>query len=116
GWGRIINISVSLETMRRKGFSPYGPSKAALESMSAIWAQELVGTGVTLNLLLPGGATNTGMIPESFPEERRRQLIDPQVMGPPAVYLASNESSSVNGERIVAIEWGKERATEGSRS
>jgi NAD(P)-dependent dehydrogenase (short-subunit alcohol dehydrogenase family) len=28
-WGRIINISVSRETMRRRGFSPYGPSKAA---------------------------------------------------------------------------------------
>ena len=60
GGGRIINISVSLETMKRKGFSPYGPSKAAMESMSTIWAQELQGTGVTLNLLLPGGATNTG--------------------------------------------------------
>ncbi len=40
--GRIINISINLETMKRKGFSPYGPSKAALESMSIIWAQELV--------------------------------------------------------------------------
>jgi len=42
--------------MKRKGFSPYGPSKAALESMSYIWAQELEGTGITLNMLLPGGA------------------------------------------------------------
>ena len=59
GSGRIINISISQETMRRKGFTPYGPSKAALESMSTIWAQELAGTGITLNVLLPGGATNT---------------------------------------------------------
>jgi NAD(P)-dependent dehydrogenase (short-subunit alcohol dehydrogenase family) len=107
GSGRIINISISQETMRRKGFSPYGPSKAALESMSAIWAQELAGTGTTLNLLLPGGATNTGMIPDSFPESRRRDLIDPRVMGPPAVYLASDEAREVNGRRIIAIEWGK---------
>ena len=63
GWGRIINISINRETMERKGFTPYGPSKAALESMSTIWAQELAGTGITLNMLLPGGATNTGMIP-----------------------------------------------------
>ncbi len=106
GWGRIINITINQETMRRKGFSPYGPSKAALEAMSAIWAQELAGSGVTLNLLLPGGATNTGMIPDSLPESRRRELIDPAVMGPPAVYLASDEASGVNGERIVAVEWG----------
>jgi NAD(P)-dependent dehydrogenase (short-subunit alcohol dehydrogenase family) len=81
GSGRIINISVSQDTMRRKGFTPYGPSKAALESMSTIWAQELAGTGVTMNVLLPGGATNTGMIPDSFPDSRRKDLIDPQVMG-----------------------------------
>ena len=66
-YGRIINISINHETMKRKGFTPYGPSKAALESMSAIWAQELEGTGVTLNMLLPGGATLTGMIPSHFP-------------------------------------------------
>jgi 3-oxoacyl-[acyl-carrier protein] reductase len=41
GWGRIINVSMNRETMRRRGFSPYGPSKAALESETLIWAQEL---------------------------------------------------------------------------
>ncbi len=105
GMGRIINISISQETMRRKGFTPYGPSKAALESMSVIWAQELAGSGITLNILLPGGATNTGMIPDSFPESRRKDLIDPQVMGPPAVYLASDDAREMNGQRIIATEW-----------
>jgi 3-oxoacyl-[acyl-carrier protein] reductase len=88
--GRIINVSINRETMRRKGFTPYGPSKAALESMNEIWAQDLEGTGITMNLLLPGGATDTG------------------VMGPPAVYLASDEAGGVNGQRIVATEWRKE--------
>jgi 3-oxoacyl-[acyl-carrier protein] reductase len=106
--GRIINVSINRETMRRKGFTPYGPSKAALESMSEIWAQELEGTGITMNLLLPGGATDTGMIPDSFPAAKRKELIVPAVMGPPAVYLASDEASGVNGQRIVAIEWRKE--------
>ena len=62
-WGRIVNISINHETMRRAGFSPYGPSKAALESETIIWAQDLAGTGVTVNALLPGGATDTGMVP-----------------------------------------------------
>ncbi len=110
GSGRIINISISAETMRRKGFTPYGPSKAALESMSTIWAQELEGTGITLNVLLPGGATNTGMIPGSFPESRFKELIDPRVMGAPAVYLASDEAREVNGQRIIAVEWQKTRS------
>jgi 3-oxoacyl-[acyl-carrier protein] reductase len=107
-YGRIINISINHETMKRKGFTPYGPSKAALESMSIIWAQELEGTGITLNVLLPGGATNTGMIPGGFPESQRNKLIDPAVMGPPAVYLASDEASGINGQRIIAIQWKKE--------
>ena len=108
GSGRIINISMNHETMRRKGFSPYGPSKAALESMSTIWAQELEGSGITLNVLLPGGATLTGMIPASLSQEQRSRLLDPSVMGPPAVFLASDEARDRNGQRVVAIEWNEE--------
>lgn len=110
--GRIINISMNFETMKRKGFTPYGPSKAALESMSVIWAKELEGTGITLNVLLPGGATDTGMIPDSFPESMRSGLIDPRVMGPPAVYLASDEARNINGERIVATAWPGNKSAE----
>jgi 3-oxoacyl-[acyl-carrier protein] reductase len=105
GYGRVINISMNYETMKRKGFSPYGPSKAALESMSVIWAQELEGSGVNLNVLLPGGATLTGMIPASFPPQQRSALLDPSVMGLPAVFLASDEAKDLNGQRVVAIEW-----------
>ena len=108
--GRVINISINRETMRRKGFTPYGPSKAALESMNEIWAHDLEGTGITMNLLLPGGATDTGMIPDSYPAAKREELIDPAVMGPPAVWLASDAAEGVNGKRIVAIEWNQERA------
>ena len=69
GWGRIVNISMNHETMRRRGFSPYGPSKAALESETIIWAQDLAGTGITVNALLPGGATATGMISSELPAQ-----------------------------------------------
>lgn len=42
GNGRIINISMNHETMKRKGFVPYGPSRAATESLlSAIMAEDL---------------------------------------------------------------------------
>ena len=106
--GKIINVSINLATMTRKGFSPYGPSKAAFEAMSTIWAQELEGTGITLNILLPGGATETGMIPLEFPEERRKQLLKPDVIAPVAVYLASEESEKINGQRFIAVDWNKE--------
>src|SRR5437016_8326769 len=84
GWGRIINISMNHETMRRTGFSPYGPSKAALESETIIWAQDLARTGVTVNSLLPGGATDTGMVPESIAAGERRRLFGSRDHGAPA--------------------------------
>jgi len=105
GWGRIINVSVSNGTMRRRGFSPYGPSKAALESETVIWAQDLAGTGVTVNALLPGGPTLTGMVPDSLPAERRAQLLRPEIMVPPLLWLASEKSNGVTGMRFNAAKW-----------
>jgi NAD(P)-dependent dehydrogenase (short-subunit alcohol dehydrogenase family) len=78
--------------MRRRGFSPYGPSKAALESETIIWAQDLAGSGVTVNALLPGGATLTGMVPERFPAKRRAELLKPEIIVPPLLYSCSEEA------------------------
>ncbi len=105
GWGRIINISMNHETMRRRGFSPYGPSKAALESETIIWSQDLAGTGVTVNALLPGGATLTGMIPDGVSQEERARLLDPAIMVAPLLWLASDRSDGVTGRRVVAARW-----------
>lgn len=104
-WGRIVNISVSDDTMRRRGFSPYGPSKAALESATIIWAQDLANTGVTVNALLPGGPTLTGMVPANFPAHRRATLLNPDIMVPPLLWLASTQSDGVTGQRFIAAEW-----------
>jgi len=105
GWGRIVNISMSYATMRRRGFSPYGPSKAALESETQIWAQDLEGTGVTVNAVLPGGATLTGMIPDPFPEAERRRLLNPDIVVPVVVWLAGDFSAGVTGMRFDASQW-----------
>ncbi|HVN76078.1 MAG TPA: SDR family oxidoreductase [Thermoanaerobaculaceae bacterium] len=105
GWGRIINVSMNHATMRRRGFSPYGPSKAALESETIIWAQELDGTGVTVNALLPGGATRTGMVPDHVPEEIRHSLLEPEVIVPPLLWLVSRDADGVTGKRVVASRW-----------
>ncbi|WP_409300996.1 SDR family NAD(P)-dependent oxidoreductase [Peribacillus sp. SCS-155] len=109
GKGKIINISMNYETMKRKGFVPYGPSRAATESLSYIMAEDLKDYGITVNMLLPGGATVTGMIPDEVREqlEGKFELLDPNVMADPIVYLASGESDGITGERIVAIEFEK---------
>ena len=105
GWGRIVNVSVSQGTMRRRGFSPYGPSKAALESETIIWAQDLEGTGVTVNALLPGGATLTGMVPETLSETAKSALLDPSIIVPPLLWLVSRQADGMTGRRLVATQW-----------
>jgi len=105
GWGRIINTSASYLTMQRRGFSPYGPSKAALESETQIWAQELAGTGVTVNAILPGGGTLTGMIPDSYPDDARKDLLHPDIIIPPLLYLASAASGGITGKRFDSRHW-----------
>ena len=103
--GSIINIGVSYDTMRRRGSSPYGPSKAALESASAIWAQELIEAHIRVNVLLPGGPTNTGMVPASTPADVQARLLQPEIMQAPAVFLASDASQELTGRRLMATEW-----------
>jgi NAD(P)-dependent dehydrogenase (short-subunit alcohol dehydrogenase family) len=106
--GSIINIGVSYETMKRRGFSPYGPSKAALEATSAIWAQELSETRIRVNMLLPGGATNTGMVPASTPADVQARLLQPEIIQASAVFLASDVSRELTGRRLIATEWSAE--------
>jgi gluconate 5-dehydrogenase len=105
GGGRVVNISMNRQTMARRGFVPYGPSGAAVEALSRVMAADLTGTPVTVNLLLPGGATNTGMVPEGTPDEVRERLLDPAIMGPPIVWLASDAAAGVHDERIAATEF-----------
>jgi NAD(P)-dependent dehydrogenase (short-subunit alcohol dehydrogenase family) len=105
GHGKIINISVSETTTRRRGFTPYGPSRAATDSLSRIMAADLAGTGIDVNLLLPGGATRTGMVPDSIPPDTQVTWLDPAIMGPPIVWLASPASDGLTDQRIVATEF-----------
>ena len=104
GWGRIIGVTTSVDTMYREGMCPYGPSKAAHEALVALMARELEGTGVTANVLIPGGTTVTNLVPRDFPPGWTAPM-EPEVMQAPAVWLASDESAATNGMRFIAYHW-----------
>jgi 3-oxoacyl-[acyl-carrier protein] reductase len=104
GFGKIINISANERTMVRKNLSPYGPSKAFLEACSRIWAQDLSGTGVTVNVLLPGGVVDTAADVSGVAAEGK-SFLPASVMVLPLLWLASDESNAHNGERFIANLW-----------
>jgi NAD(P)-dependent dehydrogenase (short-subunit alcohol dehydrogenase family) len=107
GGGRVVNISMNRETMVRAGFVPYGPAGAGVEALSRVMAADLARSSVRVNLLLPGGATATGMVPDDVGPDMRSRLLDPAIMGPPIVWLAT---ADVHDERIVATEFEAWRA------
>jgi NAD(P)-dependent dehydrogenase (short-subunit alcohol dehydrogenase family) len=106
GWGRIINVTTSLDTMYRANMQPYGGSKAANEAHLLAMAQELNGTGVSANVLVPGGAANTRLVSRAQ-EPDRAKLIPPEVMVAPLIWLCSNASDGVNGQRFIGMRWDK---------
>jgi NAD(P)-dependent dehydrogenase (short-subunit alcohol dehydrogenase family) len=109
GWGRIVNVTTKLDTMNRAHTSPYGASKAALEMATEVWAKEVEGTGLTINIVNPGAGANTpGMAEEMRQmsrEGRASRLVEPQEMVPPLLYVVSREADHVNGWRFDANLW-----------
>ena len=105
GRGRIVNVTMNHSTMVRAGFVPYGPARAGAEALSRIMAADFEGTGVTVNQLLPGGATASGMIPEDVAADVRKRLLPADIMGPPIRWLCSPEAAGVDDQRIVATEF-----------
>ena len=100
--GRIITVTTSLGTMVREGYLLYGSSKAAAEAAMASLAADLAGTGVTSNVLVPGGVTDTPLVGEA---DNRDKMLKPAIMVPPLLWLLSDEARAVNAKRFIAADW-----------
>src|SRR3990172_9357957 len=101
--GQIITVTTSLGTMVRAGYLLYGSSKAAAESATAIMAADLAGTGVTANVLVPGGVTNTPLVGDDAGE--RSKMLQPEIMVPPLLWLVSDAAAGVTAKRFIAADW-----------
>ncbi|MCL1835628.1 MAG: SDR family oxidoreductase [Oscillospiraceae bacterium] len=106
GGGRVVNVSTGLRTMTARGQLPYGPARAAAEAMSVILTDELKGKNTTVNVLLPGGASNTGFVPE---DERGRfdlsALLPASILNEAILFLSSGLAKGMTGERIIGREF-----------
>lgn len=104
-WGRIITVTTSFFTMLRGRFHPYGPCKAGLEATSAGHAKEFEGSGVTVNVVIPGGVADTPMVPVAESGFQREDLIPPEVMAPPMLWLCGEAADGITGNRYIAADW-----------
>jgi len=102
--GSIINVSSDAGVVGYASWGAYGVSKAALDQLTRTWAAELNGTGVRVNSVDPGDM-NTSMKRASDPEGDDSAWADPQTVTPVFVYLASDESADINGQRFLAQEF-----------
>jgi NAD(P)-dependent dehydrogenase (short-subunit alcohol dehydrogenase family) len=100
--GRIVTVTTSLGTMVREGYLLYGSSKAAAESAMAVLAADLKGTGITSNVLVPGGMTDTPLVGDNGD---RARMLRPEIMAIPLLWLLSDEAAAVNGKRFIAADW-----------
>ncbi|MGB0630703.1 MAG: SDR family NAD(P)-dependent oxidoreductase [Alphaproteobacteria bacterium] len=104
-WGRIVNVTTSLDTMTNFTNGAYGPSKAGAEALATMIAGGVDGTGVTCNVLIPGGPADTRMISATGVYANRDKLIQPEVMVPPLLHLLSEDGGTVNNRRFRAALW-----------
>ncbi len=104
GWGRIIAVTTSLDSMLRAGNTPYGATKAATEAFTTVMAADLDGTGVTANIIVPGGLTNTALVNETVPYDRVTML-QPEVMVAPLLWLLSEDADAVTSRRYIGARW-----------
>jgi 3-oxoacyl-[acyl-carrier protein] reductase len=102
GYGKIINITTSIVNLYGERQSPYGVTKAALDSSTYIWSRDLKDTGVTVNALLPGGACDTDPNRPSLPG---RKLLPVDIMNPLLVWLCSARSDGFSGWRCNGSLW-----------
>ncbi len=104
GSGSIINVSSDAGVVGYATWGAYGVSKAALDQLTRTWAAELAGTGVRINSVDPG-EMDTVMKRASEPEGDASAWAKPETVTPVFVYLASDASAAVNGERFIAPEF-----------
>jgi NAD(P)-dependent dehydrogenase (short-subunit alcohol dehydrogenase family) len=102
----IINLVSGVSVEGRAEWGAYSVSKFGLEGLNQILAAELAERGVRVNAVDPGGM-RTDMRAAAYPEEDPQTRITPEENTAVFVYLASDESEGVTGERFKAQEFGR---------
>ena len=112
------SIILTGSTAGNKGgamFSVYGATKAAIRNFARTWVQELAPRRIRVNVLVPGPTSTPGLFALAPTEEHKRGMVTALESMVPlgrmgssdeianaALFLASDESSFVNGSELFA--------------
>lgn len=102
----IINVVSGVSIEGRAGWGAYSVSKFGLEGLTQILAAELKERGIRVNAVDPGGM-RTDMRAAAYPQEDPMTLITPEENTAVFLYLASDDSKGVTGQRFKAQEFQK---------
>ena len=100
----IINVTSGVSVEGRAEWGAYSVSKFGLEGLTQILAAELKDRGIRVNSVDPGGM-RTDMRAAAYPDEDPMTRITPEENTAVFLYLASDESRGVTGERFKAQEF-----------
>jgi len=108
--GHIVVISSSSVAQPVPGMCIYSSSKAALQLMSAVAAQEFAPRKINVNVVQPGltvTPASTGVLPEAFinnmiEKTAMKRLANPEDIANVVAFYASDESSWITGQVILA--------------
>lgn len=104
--GSIINVVSGVSVEGRAGWGAYSVSKFGVEGITQILASELEGRRIRANAVDPGGM-RTEMRAAAYPDEDPMTRITPEKNTDVFLYLASERSRGVTGQRFKAQEFGR---------
>ncbi|MDY8025497.1 glucose 1-dehydrogenase [Paenibacillus polymyxa] len=114
GYGHIINTASTTAIRAEHSLASYTASKHGVAGLTKAAAIEYVRKGIRINAICPGGVatsmtaavpqelTESGYIPEEFPNMRIGRYADPAELAEIVVFLASDASSYMTGSIILA--------------
>ena len=106
--GSIINIGSRMaEDPKLGGGVLYSATKAAVHMFSYCLAEEVREHNVAVNILSPGSLKSEGSAAIPWSQGDWHLRVEPEVVGPSAIYLALQDANSMTGRLVLRADFGK---------